>query len=137
MPSLCNGRGGPTIPASMTGASLAQRRRGWSPLERAAFAAAWIEGKVVVTELTAKAINGMVGANASYTGAMRKLPDETRAEVCQELRPLMREKPKPTQLELPLSVPAAINDDATLAALMVKVGVEHALEIAAAIEARA
>jgi hypothetical protein len=138
MPSYCNGGGGPATPTSMTGASLSQRRRGWNALERAAFAAFWIEGKVVVTELTAQAIIAMVGANARYTYAMRRISDETRAQVCKGLCSLIPAKPK--QLALPLGLPKAENpvremSNAEIAAMIDQVGVDRLLEIAAAREA--
>jgi hypothetical protein len=121
----------------MTGASLAQRLRGWNALEKAVFVAFWIEGKVTITGLTVKAMIAIVGANTSYVYAMLKHSDETRAQVCQGLCSLFPEKPKPTQFDPPLSIPAVTTDDAALAALVAKVGVERALEIAAQIEARA
>jgi hypothetical protein len=119
----------------MTGASLAQRLRGWNALEKAAFVAFWIEGKVTVTGLTAKAMIEIVGANTSYTYEMLKHSDEARVLVCKGLRPLFSEKPKtkPAQLDLPLA--AREMSDVEVLAMIKKIGVNRALEAAAAIEA--
>jgi hypothetical protein len=120
----------------MTGASLAQRLRGWSALEKAAFVAFWIEGKVTITGLTVKAMIAIVGANTSYVYAMLKYSDEARWQVCKGLLSLFPEKPKPDpdpeQLDLPLI--ESWSDEKVLATVKA-IGVERRLEAAAAIEA--
>jgi hypothetical protein len=117
----------------MTGASLAQRLRGWNALEKAAFVAFWIDGKVTITGLTVKAMIEIVRANTSYVYAMLKYSNEARVQVCQGLRPLFSEKTKPAQLDLPL-IEREMSDDEVLATIK-KIGVNRALEAAAAIEA--
>jgi hypothetical protein len=137
VPSYSSGSGGTAIPTELTGASLAQRRRGWSAPQRAVFAARRAQGKAVVTDPTVKTIAEEAGVSVASIYAAPGLSESEQNAVWRGIRPLKSAmtKAKPTQLDLPLGqgsqAPTEITD-AKLVARIKSVGVERAF---AAIEA--
>jgi hypothetical protein len=133
--------GGRAVNPVITGASLAQKVHHLLAPDRACMAADIIDGLVTIQGLTVKAVAALCGVSAAYTHVALRLSPEQRDQVRAGV-PLIQAKAKPMQLDLPLGLPEAVepeatNDDTVLAALMAKVGVERAFEIAAQIEAGA
>jgi hypothetical protein len=140
VPQHSNGNGGPTIPAELTGASLAQRLRGWTVPQRAVFAARLVRDKAAITNRTVKMIALETGVSVASIYIALGLSESEQLAVWQDKRPLKSATAKAVQLDLPLSVPAEpvgeFSDDAKVAAMIDQVGVDRLLEIAAAREAR-
>jgi hypothetical protein len=114
----------------MSGASLAQRVRRMSASERACFAADVVDGKVVLTALTAKSVAAMTGTNASYLYAALRLSPEQRQEVRRGIRPL---------IPLQRGAPARATDwnaidDNVLVDVVRAVGIDRTLNAAVAAE---
>jgi hypothetical protein len=126
----------------VTGASLAQRQRGWSAPQRAVFAARRVQGTAVVTNTTVKTIALEGGVSVASIYVALGLSESEQNAVWQGIRPLKSATAKAVQLDLPLSAAAVTDsadmDDATLTALIAKPGgIERVLKIAAQVEARA
>lgn len=132
---LYNSNGSSTSPRVLSGASLAQRVRRMTAPQKACLVADVLDGKIILTALTAKSIATIVGANFSYVHHALRLSSEAREQVKRGLRPLapVQRRPSPT--------PAAINwdvvDDATIEEWIRAVGVDRTLDVAAAVESAA
>jgi hypothetical protein len=112
----------------VSGASLAQLVRRLSPAQRAILAAAIVEGRITLVDLTTKAIAELCRISEPYVYAALRCTPEQREAIHFGDRPLVQPRPRPVS-------PAVdwwrLNEDALLAAingleLSTAVEVEHA-----------
>jgi hypothetical protein len=137
-PSYSSGSGGTaTIPAEITGRSLAQRLRGWSAPQRAVLVRNFVLGKTTFVEPTTTLLAQMCKVSVAYADHALNLSDADCDAVWKGLRPLV--PAKAVQLDLPLSAPATTKptemSDAAFLSKIKSIGIERALEAVAAVEA--
>ncbi len=122
-----------TRPRALSGAALAQRLRRLSAAERAILAADIVDGRVILQNLTVKAIAAITGANLSYVHAALRCTPEQRERIRRGERPLIL----PKNAARPSSAPTfdwdSIDDDA-LAETVRRIGVDRMLDAAVAAE---
>jgi hypothetical protein len=85
-PNGSNASGARTI----SGASLARFLRHMSAPQRAVLAAEILNGRIILTDLTAKAVAALVDVNQSYVNAALRCTPEQRLAVASGKRPLVR-----------------------------------------------
>jgi len=103
-----------------------------SAAERAVLAADIVDGRIVLQDLTTKAVAALVGVNLGYVDHALRLTPEQREQVKRGDRPLVRPRPRPSKRAAPIDW-EAIGDE-MLAAAIRQVGIDRALNAAIAVE---
>ena len=121
-----NGNGASRV---ISGRGLAQVLRRLSPTERALLGADILDGRVIVSGLTAKSVAVLVGVSASYLSAAARATPGQRAEI-RDGRPLIL----PTARALPAPIDWSRVDNPTLIEGARTIGADRMLAAAVAAE---